>query len=66
MGVFDKFKAKGTARDPVCHMDVAMANPPGGTHAHAGTTYFFCSPGCRARFAREPEKFLAPGHKGSM
>ena len=26
---------------------------------HEGTTYFFCCPGCRGRFARNPEKYLA-------
>jgi Cu+-exporting ATPase len=26
---------------------------------HAGTTYWFCCPGCRGRFVRDPEKFLA-------
>ena len=26
---------------------------------HEGTTYWFCCPGCRGRFARDPAKYLA-------
>jgi Cu+-exporting ATPase len=29
-------------------------------HQHAGRTYYFCSAGCRARFAAEPQRFLDP------
>jgi Cu+-exporting ATPase len=29
-------------------------------HDHAGRTSFFCSEKCRAKFATEPEKYLAP------
>jgi Cu+-exporting ATPase len=28
-------------------------------HVHAGRTYYFCSTGCRAKFAADPQKFLA-------
>ena len=47
------------AEDPVCHMQVAMKNPPGGTHDHEGTTYYFCAPGCRVAFSREPDSYLS-------
>jgi Cu+-exporting ATPase len=47
-------------KDPVCNMDVDPAHPKGGTHVHAGRTYYFCNPKCRAKFAAEPEKYLAP------
>jgi len=30
-----------------------------GRHDHAGTTYWFCSPGCRERFAGDPARYLA-------
>jgi YHS domain-containing protein len=29
------------------------------TAEHEGTTYVFCCPGCRGRFVRNPEKYLA-------
>ena len=49
----------GTAEDPVCHMQVDMKNPRGGTHDHEGTTYYFCAPGCRVAFSREPDAYLS-------
>jgi xanthine dehydrogenase accessory factor len=46
------------AVDPVCGMTVAVTvDAP--SAEHAGTTYWFCCPGCRGRFVRDPEKFLA-------
>ena len=49
-----------TTRDPVCGMTVEPATARGGSHAHAGHTYYFCGPRCRERFAAEPERFLQP------
>ena len=48
-----------TAIDPICKMDVDTANPPGGQSEHEGTTYYFCAPGCKVAFDKEPEKYLA-------
>jgi YHS domain-containing protein len=47
------------AVDPVCHMEVAIA---GAKHVAevAGVTYYFCCPGCRARFVKDPQRYLAP------
>ena len=46
-------------RDPVCGMTV---DPQATAHrqSFAGRTYYFCSAGCRARFAAEPRKYLEP------
>ena len=49
-----------TARDPVCGMTVNPATARGGSHTHAGHTYYFCGPRCRERFAADPERFLHP------
>ncbi len=49
-----------TAKDPVCGMTVNPATARGGSHVHAGMTYFFCGPKCREKFAADPEKYLAP------
>jgi xanthine dehydrogenase accessory factor len=46
------------AVDPVCGMTVAVAADTPSAE-HAGTTYWFCCPGCRGRFARDPSRFLA-------
>ena len=51
-------KPGGTAIDPICEMEVDMADPPGGTAEHEGQTYYFCGPGCREEFQREPTKYL--------
>lgn len=46
-----------TAVDPVCGMSVEVASARA-THEHDGTTYYFCCPGCRGRFAKNPERYL--------
>lgn len=48
-----------TAQDPVCNMKVDVNSPPGGTYEHAGQTYYFCGPGCRVAFSKEPEAYLS-------
>lgn len=48
-----------TAVDPVCKMDVDIETPPGGTHDHENQTYYFCGPGCRVAFSKEPEAYLS-------
>jgi len=40
-------------------MDVDTDNPPGGQSDHEGTTYYFCAPGCKVAFDKEPEKYLS-------
>jgi Cu+-exporting ATPase len=44
-------------RDPVCGMTV---DPSAGKphHEHSGHTYRFCSEGCRAKFAADPEDYM--------
>ena len=46
-----------TAVDPVCKMDVDVKKPSGGTHEHEGQTYYFCGPGCRVAFSKEPHAY---------
>lgn len=52
-----------TAHDPVCHMDIDPATAAGKSE-YNGQTYYFCSPGCKASFDKDPEKYLgnADGH----
>ncbi len=48
-----------SALDPVCGMTVNPATTP--HHAdHKGTTYHFCSVGCRTKFVGNPLKYLKP------
>src|SRR6266851_3697714 len=48
----------GRVRDPVCGMSV---DPATAKHRieHAGRTYFFCSRGCRDKFAADPAQYLS-------
>ncbi|MFL5002729.1 MAG: heavy metal translocating P-type ATPase [Xanthobacteraceae bacterium] len=43
--------------DPVCGMTVDPHTTPH-RHTHQGRTYYFCSSGCRAKFAADPPKYL--------
>jgi len=43
-------------------MDVDTDNPPGGQSEHEGTTYYFCAPGCKVAFDKEPEKYVSEAH----
>ena len=49
--------AASSARDPVCGMSV---NPETSRHRleYNGTTYHFCSDGCRTKFEADPAKYL--------
>src|SRR3954468_17249458 len=51
------------ALDPVCGMTVDPAKAAG-QFEHNGTTYYFCGKGCLAKFAADPEKYLA-GTRGA-
>jgi Cu+-exporting ATPase len=46
-------------RDPVCGMTVDPHTAKH-RHDHLGHTYYFCSSGCRAKFAADPDKYLSP------
>lgn len=52
-------KKEETGEDPVCHMQVIISNPPGGTTEHDGKIYYFCGPGCRVAFEKEPVAYLS-------
>jgi Cu+-exporting ATPase len=38
-----------------------MPERAAGRHEHAGTTYYFCSTGCLAKFRADPERYLRAG-----
>jgi YHS domain-containing protein len=46
-----------TAVDPVCNMLVDPATAPASLE-YRGKTYYFCNPGCKQAFARDPGKYL--------
>ncbi len=61
----DKSAAAATAGtptiDPVCGMTVDPATAKGGSAAHEGTTYHFCSAGCHDKFVASPQRYLDRG-----
>jgi YHS domain-containing protein len=58
----DSYQAENMVTDPVCGMRVNKAFAPA-QMTYRGTTYYFCIDQCRARFAENPEKYLA-GRRG--
>lgn len=58
MTMQDTQNAQGTqATDPVCGMQVGPATAAG-TSDYQGTTYYFCSVGCKRQFDRDPQHFV--------
>ena len=45
------------AKDPVCKMDVEESTATLASD-HKGTRYYFCSPGCKESFDKDPEAYL--------
>ena len=45
------------AIDPVCGMEVDETSAKW-TSEYKGKTYYFCAPGCKNSFDKEPEKYL--------
>lgn len=51
--------------DPVCKMEVEPETAAA-TAEYKGETYYFCAPGCKVAFEKNPEKYLkeSGGHAG--
>ena len=49
-----------TVHDVVCGMDIDPETAAGKSE-YKGTTYYFCSPGCKIAFDKEPQKYVAKG-----
>jgi YHS domain-containing protein len=63
LGLFGKNE---TAKDPVCGMDVDVKKAPGGTHMFDDVIYYFCGPGCRVAFSKEPMAYISGEKKMEM
>lgn len=48
------------AEDPVCKMTVEPARAAA-VSTYQGRTYYFCAVGCKQKFDRDPERYLAGG-----
>lgn len=56
--LLESAKGHEKAIDPVCGMSVDMATAQH-KHHHSSKDYYFCSSGCRTKFAGNPAKYLA-------
>jgi YHS domain-containing protein len=45
------------AFDPICDM-IVEKDKAAATAEYQGKTYYFCAPGCKVAFEREPEKYV--------
>ncbi len=43
--------------DPVCKMEIESEKASGKSEFQ-GKRYYFCAPGCKATFEKEPQKFV--------
>ena len=50
------------ALDPVCHMEVDEETAQW-TSNYQGKTYYFCAPGCKGSFDKDPEKYLTQSER---
>ena len=50
--------------DPVCGMSFDAAEADGSLE-HDGRMYYFCNPGCLAKFKADPEKYLSKAPKAA-
>ena len=52
-----------TYKDPVCQMDVTPETAAGHSE-YKGQIYYFCSPGCKRSFDKDPEKYVSAAETG--
>jgi YHS domain-containing protein len=45
------------AKDPVCGMTVDEKKAAGSS-MYSGKTYYFCAPGCKVEFDKNPSKYV--------
>jgi YHS domain-containing protein len=60
-----ELRMANTYKDPVCGMD-ATPETAAGKFEYKGTVYYFCSPGCKRDFEKDPEKYLAADYQPHM
>ena len=54
-----------TAIDPVCGMTIDPGTARR-TSEYQGTTFYFCSPGCKKAFDADPTSYVGTVDSGSM
>jgi Cu+-exporting ATPase len=51
-------------KDPVCGMEIEPETAAAKSE-YEGKTYYFCAPGCKAAFDKEPQKYAGKQGKES-
>ena len=51
-----------TVIDPVCGMEIDP-DTAAGKSEYKGQTYYFCAPGCKRSFDKDPEKYVNAASK---
>jgi len=46
-------------KDPVCGMEIDPETAAGESE-YQGKTYYFCGPGCKKAFDKDPQKYVSP------
>ena len=46
-----------THKDPICGMQIEESKAAGQSE-YEGKTYYFCSPGCKAKFDADPSEYI--------
>jgi len=59
-----KSEGEAKVKDLVCDMDVDPETAAA-SYEHQGQMYYFCAPGCKHAFAKDPEKYIS-GHRMQM
>lgn len=57
--LISRFGFRGMALDPVCHMKVDISKSAVKAFEYEGKAYYFCGPGCRVSFSKEPKAYLS-------
>lgn len=52
-----------TVKDPVCGMEIDPETAAGKSE-YKGQTYYFCAPGCKKSFDKDPEKYVGQTQQG--
>ena len=54
-----------TVKDLVCGMDIDPETAAGKSE-YKDITYYFCSPGCKRSFDRDPEKYVSEAGESAV
>ena len=58
IGKLYKREVTNVTKDPVCKMEIDEKTAAA-TSTYQGQTYYFCSLGCKEKFAQDPEKYTS-------